>query len=113
MSTDDAPQPADGLAEVLTLQGGYYVATGVLPFVSRSAFEALTGPKLEWWLVETVGALVTVIGAALLTGARRGNRSPELLAVAYASATALAAIGLIPALARVNSRHLRRIRRSD
>ena len=38
-------------------QGGYYVATGVLPFVSRRAFEALTGPKREWWLVQTVGAL--------------------------------------------------------
>ena len=35
---------------VLALQGAYYAATGVAPFVSRRAFEAVTGPKLEWWL---------------------------------------------------------------
>jgi len=87
--------PGDSVGRVLALQGGYYVFTGVLPFVSRRAFEALTGPKREWWLVETVGALVTVIGAALLSGARRGNRSPELLAVACGSATALAAIDIV------------------
>ena len=56
---------------VLLVRGGYYVATGVVPFVSRRAFEAATGPKREWWLVQTVGALVTVIGCVLLSGARR------------------------------------------
>jgi hypothetical protein len=38
----------DERRRVLLAQGGYYVATGVLPFVSRRAFEALTGPKREW-----------------------------------------------------------------
>jgi hypothetical protein len=54
---------------VLTVQGGYYIVTGAAPFVSRRAFEAVTGPKTEWWLVETVGAIVTTVGAALLSGA--------------------------------------------
>ncbi|MCW2951232.1 MAG: hypothetical protein JWQ48_402 [Conexibacter sp.] len=73
-------------------QGGYYLATGVLPFVSRRLFEAVTGPKREWWLVQTVGALVTVIGGALVTGALRDELSDELLGVAAGSAATLAAI---------------------
>ena len=40
---------------VLLAQGGYYVATGVAPFISRRLFEAITGPKSDWWLVQTVG----------------------------------------------------------
>lgn len=47
-------------------QGTYYVVTGVAPFVSRRAFEGVTGPKADWWLVQTVGTLVTSVGAALV-----------------------------------------------
>ena len=92
---------------VLRAQGAYYVATGVLPFMSRRAFEAVTGPKREWWLVETVGALVTVIGGALLSGSRPGRSSPELLAVAAGSAAALGAIDVIyVARGRISPRYL-------
>jgi|SRR5215207_2960002 hypothetical protein len=80
---------------VLAAHGSYYVATGVLPFVSRRAFEALTGPKRDWWLVETVGALVTVIGGGVLAGVRRGRTSPEMIAVAAGSAASLAAIDVV------------------
>jgi hypothetical protein len=81
----------------LAAQGAYYVATGVLPFVSRRAFEALTGPKREWWLVQTVGALVTVIGGALLASAAREDAPPppELIAIAAGTAAALAAIDVV------------------
>src|SRR5918998_2758013 len=77
---------------VLRAQAGYYVATGVLPFFSRRAFERVTGPKLEWWLVLTVGALVSVVGGTLLAAARRPHHPPELLGLAAGSAAALAAI---------------------
>jgi hypothetical protein len=80
---------------VLAAQGGYYLSTGVLPFVSRRAFEALTGPKLEWWLVQTVGGLVDVVGAALLSAACRRSISPELLGVAAGSAGVLATIDVV------------------
>ena len=29
---------------VLTAQGAYYVGTGVIPFITRRGFEAVTGP---------------------------------------------------------------------
>jgi hypothetical protein len=51
-------------------QAAYYVPTAIAPFVSRSAFERVTGPKTEWWLVLTVSALVGAIGAALGISAR-------------------------------------------
>lgn len=92
---------------VLLVQGGYYVATGVLPFVSRRAFEAATGPKREWWLVQTVGALVTVIGGVLLSGAGRRRDSPELLGLAAGSAAALAGIDVVyVARRRISPRYL-------
>lgn len=79
----------------LTVQGGYYVVTGVAPFVSRRAFEAVTGPKTEWWLVQTVGAIVTAVGAVLLSGARSGRITPELRGLAAGCAASLAAIDTV------------------
>jgi hypothetical protein len=40
----------DDTRPILIAQGGYYVATGILPFTSRHLFEAITSPKREWWL---------------------------------------------------------------
>jgi hypothetical protein len=80
---------------VLMVQGGYYVVTGVAPFVSRRAFEAVTGPKTEWWLVETVGAIVTAVGGALLSGARSRRITPELRGLAAWCAAGLAAIDIV------------------
>jgi hypothetical protein len=79
----------------LVAQGGYYVATGLLPFVSRRAFEAVTGPKREWWLVQTVGAIVTVVGGALIAGAVNDRVTPELTAVAAGAALSLAGIDVV------------------
>jgi hypothetical protein len=79
----------------LTVQGGYYLVTGVAPFVSRRAFEAVTGPKTEWWLVQTVGAIVTASGAALLSGARSERVTPELRLLAAGCAASLAAIDIV------------------
>jgi hypothetical protein len=85
----------DDTRPVLIAQGAYYAATGLLPFASRRAFEAVTGPKREWWLVQTVGLLVTVVGGALISAAARRTTSPELLAVAAGSAASLAAIDVV------------------
>jgi hypothetical protein len=74
------------------LQGGYYLLTGAWPLVSLATFEAVTGPKTEDWLVHTVGVLVIVIGAVLLTAAtQRGVHAPVVV-LAVGSAAGLAAI---------------------
>jgi hypothetical protein len=77
---------------VLRAQGLYYAATGALPFVSRRSFEAMTGPKAEWWLVETVGALVTVVGAGLLGATRSQRVTPEVTAIAAGCAASFVAL---------------------
>jgi hypothetical protein len=88
MDRDD-PQTA------LITQSAYYLATGIAPFVSRRGFEAVTGPKREWWLVQTVGALVTVIGGVLASATVRRRITPEMQALAIGSAAALATIDIV------------------
>jgi hypothetical protein len=80
---------------VLTVKAGYYLATGVAPFVSRRLFESITGPKREWWLVQTVGALVAAVGAGELSAAVRDRRNPEVLGIGAGCAAGLAAIDVV------------------
>ncbi|WP_205503180.1 hypothetical protein [Rufibacter psychrotolerans] len=66
---------------LLTTQGIFYTLTGLWPLLHRPGFLAVTGPKNEVWLVDTVGVLVLAIGAGLLTAAFRKERErgPELI----------------------------------
>ncbi len=52
-------------------QGIFYLLSGVWPMVHLRSFLAVTGPKTDLWLVQTMGALLGVIGLALLIVARR------------------------------------------
>jgi hypothetical protein len=79
----------------LLAQGAYYLGTGIAPFISRRAFESVTGPKREWWLVETVGVLVTAVGGGLGSAAARDRVTPELLAIAAGCAGGLAAVDVV------------------
>jgi hypothetical protein len=47
-------------------QGIFYVATGLWPIVHMRSFEAVTGPKVDTWLAQTVGGLIAAVGLALL-----------------------------------------------
>lgn len=77
---------------VALVQSGYFMATGLAPFVSRRAFEAVTGAKREWWLVETVGAVVAPIGAALGVAAVRREAQAEAAVLGIGAAAGLAAL---------------------
>ena len=80
------------ISTVLLAQGGYYAVTGIAPFVSREAFEAVTGPKRDWWLVQTVGAVVTAVGAGLIAAGARRQAGPEVVVIAAGCAAGLGAI---------------------
>src|SRR6476661_5239130 len=56
------------------------------------SFEALTGPKVDRWLVKTVAVLVSVIGAVLLVGGVRRTSDRQLSLLACGSALGLAAV---------------------
>jgi len=83
------------LQRVVLAQGAYFVATGLAPFASRRLFEAVTGPKREWWLVQTVGATVTAVGAGLIMAALRGDPPPEVLVIGAGTSAGLAAIDVV------------------
>ena len=77
------------------VQGWFYVLTGVWAIVDIDSFQRVTGPKTDLWLVKTVGALVIVIGAALIAAAHERRFGLPVLIVAIGSALGLAAIDLV------------------
>jgi len=86
------------LLKLALIQGVFYVATGVWPLVDIVSFQVVTGPKTDLWLVRTVGVLVTVVGAVLISASRRGRITDEIVLLATGSALGLAAIDLIYSL---------------
>lgn len=79
----------------LLIQGVYYAITGIWPIVSIETFEAVTGPKTDHWLVQTVGALVTVMGLALLASGWQRNASAETMVLAIGGTIAFSAVDII------------------
>jgi hypothetical protein len=70
----------------------FYVATGLWPIAHLASFEAVTGPKVDRWLVRTIGGLIAVVGASLIAGAfeRRTSRAIGLLGIGSAAALGVA-----------------------
>jgi hypothetical protein len=66
------------------VQGAYFFTTGVWPLLSMRTFEAVTGPKVDRWLVKTVGVLVAVIGASLMA-TERPTRQATILGAGSAA----------------------------
>ena len=83
------------------IHGGYFVITGVWPIVHLRSFLAVTGPKADLWLVKTVGAIVAVVGLALLLAARSGRVTGEVVLLGVGSAVALGAIDVVYVAKRV------------
>jgi hypothetical protein len=76
-------------------QGVFYVATGIWPLLSMRSFERVTGPKVDDWLVKTVGLMIAVTGAALSLGGLRDRVGTELLVLGAGGAAALAAVDVV------------------
>lgn len=86
---------ADGLRTtrrmLALVQGGYFLVGGLWALAGRRSFEEVTGPKVDYWLVRTVGALLSVIGAVLGLAAWRGRMTAEITALAMGTSGVLAA----------------------
>ena len=83
------------MRSVLIVQGVYYLLTGIWPLVSIPTFEAVTGPKTDDWLVQTVGVLAATIGATLLVGSLRQPPNREMLTLAVLSILSFAAVDVV------------------
>ena len=77
------------------VQSVYFAATGIWPLFSIGTFEKVTGPKADHWLVQTVGVLVTIIGAVLAVSGLRRKIPPETVLLAVGSALGLAGVDLL------------------
>ena len=73
------------------VHAGYLLTTGIWPLLHRRSFEAVTGPKEDFWLVRTVGGLAAAAGATLAVSVVRGKRPPEAVALAMTSGLVFAA----------------------
>jgi hypothetical protein len=87
----------------LRVQSGYYIATGVWPLLNRQSFEAITGRKVDFWLVQTVGVTVAAIGLGLALSAHRHGPSDEMRATALLAAFGLGMIDVVFVARRVIS----------
>jgi hypothetical protein len=80
------------LSTLALVQGAYFLATGVWPLVHMRSFEAVTGRKVDKWLVRTVGVLVSTIGATLMTAGAGRAVKRETITLGVGAAAGLAAI---------------------
>ena len=86
------------LRRVLAFQAAYYIATGAWPLLSMGSFEAITGPKIDRWLVKMVGLLAASIGASIAVGLRNDEVTAESRALALTTAVSFFAIDSVYAL---------------
>ena len=82
------------LRPIPLVQGIFFVTTGLWPIVHLRSFEAVTGPKVDKWLVRTIGGLIAAVGTALIAGAfePRSSRALRVLGIGSAAALGLADI---------------------
>jgi hypothetical protein len=78
--------------QLAKVQGAFYLGAGLWPLLHRRSFLAVTGPKTDWWLVQTVGFLVTCIGAQLYSSSRSAESARELKVLAGTCAASLAGV---------------------
>jgi hypothetical protein len=89
------------LSVLAIVHASYYVLTGVWPLVHMKSFLAVTGPKTDVWLVNTVAVLVIAIGLPIGVAGVRGTIGGETLLLAIGAAIGLAAIDVTYVAKRV------------
>jgi hypothetical protein len=80
---------------IAIVQAIYFGLTGLWPIVHIRSFMAVTGPKVDIWLVKTVGVLIVAIAIPLLTSVIHDNVTIDVLLLAIGSALGLTAIDVI------------------
>lgn len=89
----DSARPGPAFPRLLAqLQGWYYIAGGAWPLISPGTFQAVTGDKVEFWLVITVALHLVIIGGVLILAARGGRITREIALLGGATALMLAIV---------------------
>ncbi|MFT3830809.1 MAG: hypothetical protein QM691_13985 [Opitutaceae bacterium] len=80
------------------MQGVYYLVTGVWPFLNRTTFEWITGPKTDYWVVGSFGVLLALSGGVLVLAARARRITREIAVLGAGSASLVAACDVLAGL---------------
>jgi hypothetical protein len=91
MTTSDN-RTSRALASVHAL---YFLIGGAWAVLGKRTFEAVTGPKVDYWLVRTVGGLLSVAGIIIASAALRNRVIPEIRWLAMGTSGVLASVSLI------------------
>jgi hypothetical protein len=75
--------------------------TGLWPVFHMKSFEAITGKKRDKWLVQTFGATIAAVGAAMLAGAAEQPRSQTLRVLGLSTTAMLGAADMVFSLSGV------------
>jgi hypothetical protein len=88
---------------VALVQGIYFFVTGIWPIISINTFQKVTGPKMDLWLVKTVGIILATIGAVLIFAQANTEINSSIILLAIGSALSLAIVELVYVAKRVIS----------
>jgi hypothetical protein len=83
------------LQAVPWVHAAYFITGGLWSVLDRRSFEAISGPKVDYWLVRTVGGLLTAVGAVIAAANRHGRVTPEIRWLAVGTSGVLIAIDLV------------------
>jgi hypothetical protein len=75
---------------ILTIQGWYFLLTGLWPMFHMKSFEYISGYKTDKWLVRTVALMITCSGIIFL----KFSDNKAALFLAIINAVSLAAIDI-------------------
>ena len=81
-------------------QGTYYLVTGVWPVLDRRSFEAVSGRKRDYWLVQTVGLITAAVGLSINLAGTRKEVTKDITVLRLGTALGFAAIDFTYGLTR-------------
>jgi hypothetical protein len=87
--------PTDLVSRVWLLHAAYFVIGSIWALVGRVSFEAITGSKTDYWLVRTVGGLLTVVGAVIGMAGSARRLTPELAWLAMGASAVLVVVDIV------------------
>ena len=73
----------------------YFIIGGLWAVRGRRSFEAVTGPKVDYWLVRTVGGLLAVTGFVVASASIRKRITSEIRWLAVGSSSVLVGIDAV------------------
>lgn len=79
----------------IRIQGIYYLLSGIWPLLSIRTFQAVTGPKTDLWLVQTVGLLLMVNGLVLMLASYGHKSDWSIFTIGVCTALALVGIEVV------------------